>query len=566
MGEPEVNGTEDWYESSNRSWGQVLAESVARHPEQEIIVCGEVRLTYEKFYERVQSFASGLLDIGVVRPQHTAIWMTNCPEWMVAQFSAYEIGSPLVPINTRMAIDEVSYSLKKSDTRTLIVGSRFIGPPESGLERLKVLIPEVFEQDREQLSIDKLPDLERVIYFGEMTDTPSGAYNFAELEETAFGSRVPQHVRNAVDPSDVCNLIFTSGTTGFPKAGMSMHRNNLAAMIEWVRRSDLRQGDRVYLGVPFATNFGCAYVSQVSVLAGSTVIAHEVFEPAKALEAIQDEKVSWFPGAPTMYIMMLDDPALERVDIGSLRAAIVGGAPCPPETIRAMKESMGFDFVVHCYGLSECGGLSTSTLIDDNIEKIANTVGKKFDTVELQITDPLDGQAMSAGTQGEIWLRDVRPGSCVGKGYYNMPEATSKAITEDGWFRTGDLGVMGPGGYVSITGRAGDMFLVGGYNVYPAEIEGVLHTHSSVKMAQVFGVPDQEKRLGEVGCACIELKEGSEVDEGEIISFCREKLANYKAPRHVVFVAAEEFPLTASGKVRKFLLRVQIIDRLRLKE
>jgi len=559
-----VNKTQAWYEASNRTWGQVLAESVARIPEQDIVVYGAHRLTYGQFYKKVQAFASALLKLGVSRDEHTSIWMTNCVEWMVAQFSAYEIGSPLVPINTRMTTDEVTYSLKQSDASTLIVGSRFIGPPENGLERLQALIPEAFEQDRDKLNCKKLPRLRRIIYLGDVSDTPRGAYSFHEVLDS--GTEVPSDVRNSVKPSDVCNLIYTSGTTGFPKGGMSMHRNNLAAMGAWIKRADLRQGDRMYLGVPFATNFGCAYVSQLSVLAGSTVIAHEVFDPAEALKTIEDEKVTWFPGAPTMYIMMLNDPSLNDVDLSSLRAAIVGGAPCPPETIRAMKDQMGFNFVVHCYGLSECGGLSTSTLIDDAIEKTANTVGKPFDSVELQITDPVSGNALAAESQGEIWLRDVEPGSCLGKGYYNMQEATAKAITSDGWFRTGDLGVLDNDGYLSITGRTGDMFLVGGYNAYPAEIEAVLHTHPSVKMAQVFGVPDKDKRLGEVGCAYIELKDQCEEGEEEIIDFCRQKLANYKIPRHVVFVSGEDFPLTASGKVRKFILRERAITHLELKE
>jgi fatty-acyl-CoA synthase len=364
----------------------------------------------------------------------------------------------------------------------------------------------------------------------------------------------------------VCNLIYTSGTTGFPKGGMSMHRNNLAAMGQWIERSDLRQGDRVYLGVPFATNFGCAYVSQLSVLAGATVVAHEVFDPSEALVTVQEEGITWFPGAPTMFIMMLDDPSLEDTDLGSLRAAIVGGAPCPPEIIRAMKERMGFDYVVHCYGLSECGGLSTSTLKDDPIEKIAHTVGKPFDSVELRIADTASGQSLPAGAQGEVWLRDARPGSCVGKGYYDMPEATAQAMTSEGWFRTGDLGVLDDDGYLAITGRLKEMFLVGGYNVYPAEIEAVLHTHPSVKLAQVVGVPDKEGRLGEVACAYLELKQGCKAGEEEIVSFCREKLANYKAPRHVIFIDGQDFPLTASGKVRKFMLRERAMRDLGLQE
>jgi fatty-acyl-CoA synthase len=560
--------TRDWYQSSNKTWGQVLRETVARNPGQEVIVCAEQRLTYQQFFERVQALACGMLDLAISRNDHTAIWMTNCAEWMQAQFASYEIGSPLVPINTRMTTDEVSYSLKQSEASTLIVGSQFIGPPENGVERLRALIPEIFEQDKDQLLCEGLPCLKRVIYLSDSADIPRGAYSFDEVVKSGYkaGGSVPENVRNLVRPSDVCNLIYTSGTTGFPKGGMSMHQNNLAAMSQWITRSDLRQGDRMYLGVPFATNFGCAYVSQLSVLAGCTVVAHEVFDPAEALKTIQDEKITWFPGAPTMYIMMLNDPSLGSLNLSSLRAAIVGGAPCPPETIRAMKENLGFDFVIHCYGLSECGGLSTSTLIDDAIEKTANTVGLPFDTVELRITDPEHGTALPTDTQGEIWLRDVEPGSCVGKGYYNMIDATSKAIADDGWFRTGDLGTLDSDGYLSITGRVGDMFLVGGYNAYPAEIEAVLHTHPSVKMAQVIGVPDKEKRLGEVGCAYIELKSEHDATAEELIKFCKEKLANYKIPRHVVFISGDEFPLTASGKVRKFILRDRAISHLGLSE
>jgi len=547
----------------------VLAESVARNPGREVIVCGDQRLSYQGFHEQVRAFAGGLLSVGVTRGEHTALWMINCAEWMVAQFGAYEIGSPLVPVNTRMTTDEVVYSLKQSDASTLVVGPRFIGPPESGLERLRELLPEVFEQDRDDLRFRQLPRLKRVVYLGPAADTPRGAYSFAELIES---SRVPHEsgalaeAAAAVQPSDVCNLIYTSGTTGFPKGGMSTHRNNLAAMGQWIERSDLRPGDRVYLGVPFATNFGCAYVSQLSVLAGATVVAHEVFHPAAALKTVQDEKITWFPGAPTMYIMMLNDPTLGDAYLGTLRAAIVGGAPCPPETIRSMKANLGFKQVVHCYGLSECGGLSTCTLKDDSIDKIASTVGKPFDSVELRIAHPTRGNALPRGRQGEIWLRDAMPGSCVGKGYYNMPTETEKTISSEGWFRTGDLGVLDEDGYLSITGRLKEMFLVGGYNVYPAEIEAALHTHPAIKMAQVLGVPDKDGRLGEVGCAYIELKCRPKTDEQEIIDFCRRKLANYKVPRHVVFVEGQDFPLTASGKVRKFMLRERAIRDLGLEE
>ena len=384
------------------------------------------------------------------------------------------------------------------------------------------------------------------------------------LGENWRGDDLLRRAQLAVNPFDVVNIIFTSGTTGFPKGGLSMHRNNMAALHHWIERSDLRFDDRMYLGVPFATNFGCAYVSQLSVLAGNTIIVDDAFTPGSALRLIQDEKVSWFPGAPTMYIMMLNHPELETFDLGSLRGAIVGGAPCPPETIRSMQKRMGFEYVIHCYGLSECAGLSTCTLIDDPIEKTATTVGPRFPSCHVQVTDPSSATPLPSGEQGEIWIKDVYPGSAVGKGYYNDAEKTAEAITPDGWFRTGDLGVMDEDGYLSITGRLKDMYVVGGYNAYPAEIEGVLHTHAKIKMAQVFGVPDE--RLGEVGCAYVELRPGEEMDEEAIIGFCRERLSNYKAPRYVRFVQAGDFPLTSSGKVKKFELRKQAVEIFGLTE
>ena len=550
--------TEEWYEITNRTWGAVLAETAARFPDQELIVYRDQRVTYRDFYEWVQAFASGLLSRGVARGDNVALWMANCPEWMVAQFGVYDIGAALVPIHTRFSRDEMAYALERSDASTLIVQSSFLGEKIDARGWLEELMPELFSRGPDEFACPRFPALKRVVFLGPADKKPKGALGFDEVRDLGADWRGNDRLRQAqlaVDPFDVANIIFTSGTTGYPKGGLSMHRNNMAALYHWIKRSDLRPDDRMYLGVPFATNFGCAYVSQLSVLAGNTIIVDDAFTPDTALRAIQDEKVTWFPGAPTMYIMMLNHPNLESFDLSSLRAAIVGGAPCPPKTIRAMQQKMGFEYVIHCYGLSECAGLSTSTLRDDPIEKTATTVGTPFPSCQVQVRDPQSTTPLPSGEQGEIWLKDVYPGSAVGKGYYNDPEKTAEAITPDGWFRTGDLGVMDGDGYLSITGRLKDMFVVGGYNAYPAEIEGHLHTHPKVKMAQVFGVPDD--RLGEVGCAYIELRPGEDCDEDEIIGFCRECMANYKVPRYVRFVAAGDFPLTSSGKVKKFELQKQ---------
>jgi fatty-acyl-CoA synthase len=558
---------EDWYESTNRTWGAALADSATRHPERELIIYGDQRVTYRQLHERVQAFARGLLALGVVRGDKLALWVANCPEWMVAQFAAYEIGAALVPIHTRFSRDEVAYALERSDACILIFQSSFLGEKIDALAWVEELLPELFSGQPEKFACQRFPKLKQVVFLGPEAKKPAAAYGFEDVAATGVDWRQDDALREAqlvVNPFDVANIIFTSGTTGFPKGGLSMHRNNMAALYHWIRRSDLRAEDRMYLGVPFATNFGCAYVSQLSVLAGNTIIVDDAFSPATALQAIQDEKVSWFPGAPTMYIMMLGHPDLETFDLTSLRAAIVGGAPCPPQTIRAMKQKMGFEFVIHCYGLSECAGLSTSTLIDDPIEKAATTVGLPFPSCQVQVTDPKSAAPLAPGEQGEIWLADVAPGSAVGKGYYNDPEKTAETITPDGWFRTGDLGVMDEDGYLSITGRLKEMFVVGGYNAYPAEIEGVLHTHPKVKMAQTFGVPDG--RLGEVGCAYIELRSGEETDEADIVEFCKERMANYKVPRYVRFVNAVDFPLTSSGKVKKFELRKRAVDFFGIEE
>lgn len=552
-----------WYEVTNRTWGSVLAETAERYPELEFIVYGHQRVTFARFYAQVQRFARGLLSLGVNKGEHVALWMTNCVEWMVVQFAAYEIGAPLIPINTRLSADEVVATLVRSRAATLVFKRHFLGKTVDTLPWLERLIPDIDRADPNHVVAPNAPDLRRLICCD--ADGPNGALEFAEILEAGRDWERDDVLRRAgakVNPFDVANIVYTSGTTGAPKGGSSTHRNNMAALHHWIERTALCPGDRVYLGVPLATNFGCAYVSQLSAMAGSTIIMHETFDPKQALRAIEQERVTWFPGAPTMYIMMLGSPDLKTTDLSSLRTAIVGGAPCTPDTIRAMKEKMGFRHVVHCYGLSECAGLSTATFLDDPIEKTATTVGSAFPSCVVRIVDPETLADVAEGGQGEIWLGDALPGSCVGKGYFDMPAETAQAITTDGWFRTGDVGHLDPDGYLRLSGRIKDMYIVGGLNVYPAEVEVILHTHPQIRLAQVIGVPHE--RLGEVGCACVELEPGGRLEERELIAFCQEHIANYKVPRYVRFMRGSDFPLTSSGKVRKFELRERMMRELQL--
>jgi len=552
-----------WYEQTNRTWGGVLADTAERYPDVEFVVHGQQRVTFARFYEQVQRLARGLLALGVRRGDNIALWMTNCVEWLVVQFAAYEIGAPLVPINTRLSPDEVRMTLRQSRAQTLVFKGHILGNDiQPWLERL---IPNVDRLDPDRVRTAALPDLQRLICCDPAKF--AGAFAYAGIMDAGEGWQRDNTLRRAaakVNPFDVANIMYTSGTTGVPKGGLSMHRNNMAALYHWIERTALRTGDRVYLGVPLATNFGCAYVAQLSAMAGSTIIMHESFEPANALHAIEKERITWFPGAPTMYIMMLGRPELTSVNLSSLRTAIVGGAPCTPDTIRAMKERLGFQSVVHCYGLSECAGLSTATFLDDHIDKTATTVGKPFPSCRVRIVSVDTLEDAQPGETGEIWLHDSLPGSCVGKGYFEMPEQTQAAITMEGWFRTGDIGSLDDDGYLRLRGRIKDMYIVGGFNVYPAEIEAVLHSHPKIRMAQVVGVPDE--RLGEVGCACIQLEPGALLDEGEVIAFCGERMANFKVPRFVKFLRDCDFPLTSSGKIRKIELRERVVDELGIKE
>jgi len=341
-----------------------------------------------------------------------------------------------------------------------------------------------------------------------------------------------------------------------------MHRNNMACVYNTTARMGLNETHRSLLNLPLFSNFGCMYVAGLSFMRGAAVVMHEEFNTVESLETIQKEKITHIYGSPAMFISYVDEPKLMDFDLSSLRGGIVGGSPLPPKTMEDMVNKLGLTEALNVYGLSECGGLATTNVMDDPIEKKATTVGIPLENCQVKVIDPESGKEQPAGSQGEICLHDVLKGSSVGTGYYNMPDKTRETIDKDGWFHTGDLGIMGEDGYLRITGRVKDMFLVGGFNVYPVEIENLIIRHPKVSKVQVVGVPDH--RMGEVGMAFIELKPGGDCREQEIIDYAKEHLANFKVPRFVKFV--EDFPMTGSGKVKKFQLREEAIKELGLKE
>lgn len=554
---------EDWYEYSGRTWGKVLDETAARFGEREAIVFKDERVTYRELRDRVLQFTNGLLKLNIKKGDHIAIWMTNCVEWVVCQFAIYKIGGVMIPINTRYRITELEYVLRQSDTSTLIMKDNFLGKIDA-MGMLKSLIPELEGCKPGELKSEKFPLLRNVICLSETGKGYPGTFDFKEVFESGKGYDEEElaRIQDAVSPDDICQIMYTSGTTGFPKGAMIAHRNNLSNFPIIVKEALLTENDRLLSAAPFFSNFGCMGNTGMAVLSGACQIVMEAFDPKEALELMQRERVTFWLGIPTMYISVLEHPDFDKYDLSSFKGGMLGGAPVPVELIKSAKEKMGAEVILNGYGLVEGSGVSTMCRPGDTVEHLTRTVGKPLPTCELKIVDPNTGETLPPGKQGEICTRDTRPGSHVMKGYYKMPEETRKTIDEEGWLHSGDLGVMDEEGYVHITGRLKEMFLTGGFNVYPAEIENFLHTHPKIKQAYVVGVPDH--RLGEVGMAFIELKEGETATEEEIIEFCKGKIANIKIPRYIKFT--KEFPMTALGKIQKFKLREMAIKELGLEK
>jgi fatty-acyl-CoA synthase len=560
----------EWYTASHRTWGAVLDTSAVRWPDREALVFGTQRsrtdrsrterISYRQLRERVDRFASGLLRLGVNRGDRVALWMTNCPEWIVAQFAVYKIGAILVPIYTRFKQDETRYALAQSESSTLILNDEFLGKIDA-LGMLRAICPELEHASPGHLHAAALPELRTVICLSQRTPSNLVSFDVVAEGDDRWLAKLPA-VQASVDPFDVMNMVYTSGTTGFPKGGLSMHRNNLASIIVLTERLGLNEQHRCLLNLPLFSNFGCMFVAALSFLRGATVVLRETFDTVDAFTTITEERITHLFGSPASFISYLDDPHRGEFDLGSLVGGIVGGSPLPSVTMDGILDTLRCPEMLNVFGLSECGGVAVTTRIDDPIELKRTTVGTVLANARLKVIDPGDGTELASGEQGEICFADVLPGSCVGKGYYNMPEKTREAIDAAGWFHTGDLGVLEANGYLRITGRVKDMFLAGGFNVYPVEIENLLHTHPKVKQAQVIGVPDH--RLGEVGMAFVELRDGAACSEQEIIDFASRRIANFKVPRYVKFIT--DYPMTGSGKVRKFVLREQAIAELRLRQ
>jgi acyl-CoA synthetase (AMP-forming)/AMP-acid ligase II len=481
------------------------------------VVDGDERLTYRDLLDRARIFGAALVATGVQAGDTVAVWAPNGARWIIAALGTWQAGAVVVPVNTRFKGREAADILRRCRARVLVTVTDFLG----------VDYVELLGQAGQEL-----PDLVDLVVPGTWPDFlgRADAGTCAEADRRAA----------ALYDTAGADILFTSGTTGTPKGVVQTHRGTLGVATDFVAEAGLVAGDRYLMVNPYFHMFGLKAGIVAALAAGATMMPEPVFDVERVLHRVAEERVTALPGPPTIYQAILDHPDRDRFDLTSLRVAVTGAADIPVELIRRMQDELPFDAVVTGYGLTEAG-TATSTGPGDGAETIATTVGRPRPGFELRIA--------TDGDVGEIQLR----GPTTMAHYLDDPEATAAAFTDDGWLRTGDLGVLDERGYLRIVGRSKDMFIVGGFNAYPAEIEDILRRHPGIRDVAVVGMPDD--RLGEVGMAFVVTRPVTEVTGAEIVAWARAEMANYKVPRAVELV--DKLPTNATGKVLKDELRAR---------
>ncbi|HKT03715.1 MAG TPA: FadD3 family acyl-CoA ligase [Rugosimonospora sp.] len=505
-----------------------------RFPDRLAVSDGATRLTYGELLEASRAFGAALVARGIRPGDRVAIWAFNSAEWIVACLGLFQAGAVLVPINTRFKGPEAAEILARSGARALVAVTDFLGADYLAMLRAAGVA---------------LPRLDTVVVaHGEV---PDGAESWSDFTARAdAGTRVEVRRRcAALGAGDVSDILFTSGTTGVPKGVVMAHGRTLYCGTDWVAMTGLRATDRYLMIPPYFSQFGYKAGILACVAAGAAMLPQAVFNVDSVLRRVQADRVTVLPGPPTLYQSILDHPERDRYDLSSLRVAVTGAADIPVELIRRVHDELPFATVISGYGMTE-GGTASSTGPGDPFAAIATTVGRARPGFEIRIVGQ-DGAGLPGGEIGEILFR----GPSTMLGYLDDPDGTRAALSPDGWLRSGDLGLLDSDARLRIVGRIKDMFIVGGFNVYPAEIENVLLRHPAVSRAAVIGVPDA--RLGEVGMAFVVLRPEAAATNGDgIIAWCRDYMANYKVPRAVEVIA--ELPLNASGKVEKGVLRARV--------
>lgn len=529
--------------------GQILDRSIALCPDNDAVVYydRDFRLTYREFGDLVDRLAKGLMSLGVQKGEKVAVWATNVPYWVALQFATAKIGAILITVNTLYKTSEIEYLMSQSECENIFIIDGF--RDTDYVQTIYELVPELKTQQRGFLKSERFPHLKRVLFLGH--EKHRGMYSVYEMLSLSPTISDEQYkARQAeLDPHDVVNMQYTSGTTGFPKGVMLTHYN-VGNNGYWLGKNQLfSPKDRVCLPVPLFHCFGCVLGVSAAVNHGATMVILESFDPVLVMASVEAERCTAVYGVPTMFIAMLQHKLFNKFDFSTLRTGIMAGSPCPVTAMEAVMEKMNMREITIVYGLTEASPGITQTTVTDSVEKRTQTVGKALPEVEMILKDPETRQPVPIGAIGEICCR----GYNVMKGYYNMPEATAEAIDTEGWLHSGDLGVLDEDGYLTITGRYKDMIIRGGENVYPREVEEFLYRMEGVQDVQVVGVPSA--KWGEQVGAFVILKKGYSLSPEDIQDYCRGKISHFKIPKYVIIVDA--FPLTASGKIQKYRLRDQ---------
>ena len=535
---------------------QVLDRMVEEFPDQYAFryTTLDYTRTYAEFRDDVDTFARSLIAMGVRPGDHVAIWATNVPQWYITFWATTKIGAVLVTVNTAYKIHEAEYLLRQSDTHTLVMIDGYKDSDYVAI--MKEICPELATAEKgHPLHIRRLPFLRNIIT---VDSEQPGCYTWEESLALADQVPIEEVYRRAaaINKHDVCNMQYTSGTTGFPKGVMLTHYNvvnNGKAIGDCM---DLSTADRMMIQVPMFHCFGMVLAMTASMTHGVTMSPIPAFSPRKGLDCINREKITAFHGVPTMFIAMLGHPDFEKTDFSHMRTGIMAGSPCPVKVMEDVVNKMHMSEITIVYGQTEASPGCTQSRVDDPLDVRVNTVGRALFGVECKIVDPETGEDLPDNVDGEFVAR----GYNIMKGYYKMPNATAAAIDEDGWLHTGDLARRDENGNYKITGRIKDMIIRGGENIYPKEIEDFIYTHPKVSDVQVIGVPDKD--YGEEIMACVILKPGETMTEAELKEYVASHMAKHKTPRYVDFVDA--FPMNAAGKILKYKMREDAVKKLSL--
>ncbi|HEY2076342.1 MAG TPA: FadD3 family acyl-CoA ligase [Streptosporangiaceae bacterium] len=540
----------------------LLEESSKRYGDRLAVIDGTLRMTYAELAAEARTMARALMATGVQPGDRVAVWLPNTARWLIAALGAHSAGASLVPMNTRYTGYEALDVLQRTGARVLFLPDRFLG--SDYLAALREAAAGQTEPARRQRGaatsgpVERLPYLRLAVHVPVESDdehqgssedraAADGVASWEEVLDRAGDISEQSALERAalVRAEDVADIIFTSGTSGVPKGAVSSHRQTVAVAAAWAERAQVTEHDVYMIIAPFFHTFGYKAGWVVALLCGATILPQLTFDIDRVVDQIERERVTILPGPPTIFQELLADPQRDKHDLSSLRLAVTGAAMVPVALVERMRRELTFETILTAYGLTEAV-VVTMCRPGDDAETISGTSGYAAADFEIRIVG-VDGGEMEPGDDGEILLR----GPNVMVGYLDDPAATRATIEPDGWLHTGDVGHVDKRGYLTITDRLKDVFTVGGFNVYPAEVENVLMRLSPVADCAVVGRPDE--RLGEVGLAYVVTGAGQSLSEQDVIAHCKERLANFKVPREVVFVT--KLPRNAGGKVLKRDLR-----------